>query len=101
MRSKATLAPIIESADLGQVFVQNGHEKRGKWISPRIFQEADSSSGTVTLPGSNGHIIIVSIEDTRVAIVYDELALHIMESIDKLDANKADTVIKYTKTIIR
>lgn len=83
MRSKATLDTIISSGDLVQVLVQNGHENRSKWLSPRVVQESDRSYGTVTIPALNGHKIIAVLEDTRVVIVDDELtcilAFHIME----------------------
>lgn len=42
-RKKATAEPVVKSCDLLQIFVQNGHEKRGKWLLTRVMQEVDSS----------------------------------------------------------
>lgn len=100
MQSKATIDPTIISSDLAQVFVHNGHAKREKCLSPLVFQEFDISSGTVTIPGSNGSKIIAALEDTRVAIFDDDLSFHIMESIDKFDANVAESVEKTDEIVI-
>lgn len=42
------------------------------------------SAGTGFVPGSNGHEIIATLEDTRVAFVEDVFASHVVESIDQL-----------------
>lgn len=55
MRSKAALHPIIKSGALDLVFVQNGHVKRGKRLSLCIVTKSDIYSGTVKIPGLNGH----------------------------------------------
>lgn len=62
MRSKTTLDQIINPGDMVQVYIIEGHEKHGKWISSRIVLSVDKSAGTVTIPGSNGHEIVASIE---------------------------------------
>lgn len=49
MGSKATVHPIIKSYDLFQGFILNGREKRGKWRSPLVGNEADIFSGTVII----------------------------------------------------
>lgn len=81
----------MKSVDLVQVCLQNGHDKSSKIISPRVVQEVYSSSVTVTIPDSNGQKIISALEDTIVAITDDNMSSHIMESVDKLDADKADS----------
>lgn len=65
MRTKATVDPVINPGDLVQVYILHGHEKRGKWSSPRAVNSVDSDSGIFTVPGSRVHKINAAIEDTE------------------------------------
>lgn len=56
------------------------------------FQNFDRSSGTVKIPGPKGNKSIAYIEDTTVEIVDDDLEFNVMESLESLDANKADSI---------
>lgn len=85
MRLKSAADLQIEPGNLVQVYIKTGHEKRGKWSTPRIENMVDMSAGTVFVPGSNGKKIIAALEDTRVAIVEDYIASYVLESIDQLD----------------
>lgn len=66
MRTKLTTNPVIDSGDLFQVFVKHRHEKRGKWMSPRVVSQVDNSFATMFVPGTNDHKRIPVLKDTRV-----------------------------------
>lgn len=77
------------SGDLVQVFVADVKKMRGKWLSTRSVISNDTSARTVTVPDSNGKTISAAVEDTRHAIVDDDFAATVIESIDLLsDTNK-------------
>ena len=65
-------------------------------VIPRSVISVDLLSGIVMVPGSRGHKISAALEDTRVAIVDDDLASSIQESIDVLDNSVDDAINKFT-----
>lgn len=97
MRTKATADPILHAGDLVQIFVKKGHEKRGRWLSPRVVLSVDTNAGTVSVPGSNGHKVVAAVEDTRPAIVEDDFAASIVESIDQLDESIHESIEALTE----
>lgn len=85
LRKNATVDAVINPGDLVQVYVKHGQGKRGRWLSPRVVQKIDRSSGNVTTAGVNGRNILSAFEDTRITIVDDDFSTSIIESIDSLD----------------
>lgn len=96
MRKNETTDPHIEPGNMVQVFINNGQEKRGKWLSPRLISAVDTQAETVSVPGSNGLKIVAALGDTRLAITEDDLASQIVECIDRLDDGIADALEIYS-----
>lgn len=90
--SKSTADPKVQPGDLVQVFVRKEKEKRGKWLSARAVLSTDVTAGSVTVPDSNGKNITAAVEDTRHAIVDDDLAASVVESIDLISDSIDDFV---------
>lgn len=76
--------PQVHFSDMIKVFAINGKEKQGNWPSPRTVLSTDRSSGTITVPGSNGKHITAAVEDTSHAITDDNLAASVIETINFL-----------------
>ena len=87
LRSKLTSEILVEIGDAVQVFIKLENEKRGNWSNPKPILEYDKPSGTVIVPGTNGHKIKAAVEDVLFAITNDELALKHQQAIDELKAS--------------
>eukprot|EP00171_Calliarthron_tuberculosum_P001315 IDg1315t1 len=99
LRSKSTSSPPISIGDTVQVYIKRENEKRGKWSSPKPVLEYDKISHTVSVPGNNGRKIRAAVEDTRVAIQDNALAVAVQEAIDTLNFtldNSIDSLISTT-----
>lgn len=64
-----------------QVYQKHGHQKRGKWLSPRQVIRIDIDAGIRSVPGSAGHKITVAFEDDRAAHMQSDITEMIQESI--------------------
>lgn len=71
--------------DLVQVYQKQGHQKRGKLLSPRQAIDIDKDAWILSVPGSAGRKITVAFEDARAAHVQFDITSMIQESIDRLD----------------
>lgn len=87
LRSKATIDAPISVGDHVKVFLKLGHEKRGRWLSPRPVLSYDHQARTVTVPGSKERTMSAAVEDVRPGIVENTFAKSVRESIDTLDEN--------------
>lgn len=67
-----------------QVFIKHQHQKRGRWSSSRVVLSVDASAGSITVPGAATKPITVAFEDVRIAVVEDNLAQAVIESIDEI-----------------
>ncbi len=85
LRSHNFKLPPIKIGDMVQIYAKDGNAKYGKWLSARPVISIDTQAGSVTVPGSSGKTITAAFEDTRHAIIDDNLASIISESIDKID----------------
>lgn len=85
LNSKSTSDIPTSVGDQVEVFVKQGHEKRGRWLSPRPVLDFDGDTGSVTLPGKNGRTMSAALEDIRLAIEHSPLASAIQESMDTMD----------------
>lgn len=85
-----TNIPVSEGLQV-KVYVNNGHEKWGRWLSARPILVYDCENGTVTIPGKNGRNVFSEIEDIRIAIDDSPLATAIHESIDIIDSELSDS----------
>jgi len=87
MRSKSVHDYPVSTGDIVQVFIKRQNEKRGSWSSPKPVLSFDHKSGSVVVPGRNGHKIKAALEDTRIAVVENELAMKVQEAIDDLQSS--------------
>eukprot|EP00171_Calliarthron_tuberculosum_P000612 IDg612t1 len=71
--------------DLFQIFLKSQGEKRGKWSSPKPVLSMDKVSQAVTVPGKNGRTVRAAIEDVRLTIADNQLAIKVQEAIDTKD----------------
>lgn len=90
-----TMDRVINHGDLVHVLFLTFQEKRGKCSSAPVVISVDTDSGIATDPSSRGDKITAAIEDTRVAIVHDDLASNKQESIDNLDKRVIDVIENY------
>ena len=67
------------------MYLKNEKDKRGKCLSSRSVLSIDQESGIVSVPISTGSSISVAVEDVRLSIVDDGLALHVCDTKDQLD----------------
>ena len=86
LRSHKFETPHISVGDQVQIFVKNDQGKFGKWLSARPVIKIDVNAGSVTVPGSKGHTITAAFEDTRHAIIDDDLAELVQTAIDDIDS---------------
>jgi len=84
LKSKAIEDVPLSSGDPVQVFIKRDMEKKGKRSSPRPILTFDKPSGIVTVPGSNGEVVIAAVEDKRHAIYENALAKIMQEAIDEM-----------------
>lgn len=77
----------INIGDLVEVYIKPDKAKTGKWLSSRPVLTVHIPSGSLTVTGSNGRTITAVFEDKRHAIIEDDLASIIAESIDKIDSS--------------
>ena len=85
MRSKAIKDEPVVTGDLVENFIKHDKEKRGSWTSPRPVLSYVPESQTVVFPGKNGRKRTAALEDTRKAVLQDELAIKVREAIDELN----------------
>lgn len=85
LRSKYVTEPYLSKGDMVNVFAKRPMDKRGKWLYDSSILSYVTLSGTVTIPGSHGHTIYVTVEDVRPAIIQDSLASMIQDRIGTLD----------------
>lgn len=81
LRSHTLQPSQFRVGDLVQVFVKRGHQKRGKWLSPRQIINIDIEAGMLSVPGSAGHTINVALENARAAHLSSEITLMIQDAI--------------------
>lgn len=81
--------------------IRKRHEKRGKWLSPRVVLIIDNEYDIETVPHSNGHKILVVVEETSFTVIDEDLASPIVESIDKLDTENLNLLKSSHENSIR
>ena len=87
MRSKAVKDEPVAPVDLVEIFIKHDKEKRGSWTSPRPVLSYVPESHTVVVSGKNGRKRTAALEDTRKAVLQDELAIKVQEAIDELNVS--------------
>lgn len=94
MQSKAISDPTVKPGDKVHVYIKKEQDKYVKWTSPRIVLNIDKSACTVTILGASGHQIVAAFEDKRSAISDDALEYSIVESMDIIDLEISDALMK-------
>lgn len=98
LRSHSLEENEFRTGDLVQIFMKRGHEKRGRWLSPRQVIAIDTDVVMVTVPGAASHTVNVALEDVRAAHVTNDITSMIQESIDQLDDQIEDHLESVSST---
>lgn len=64
MRTEEALNPGIHGGDLVQTYGKNRHDKRGRWLSPRVMIYIEKQCGIFSITRPNGNTIIYFIKET-------------------------------------
>lgn len=72
------------------MYQKDRYAKRGKWSSPRTILSIDEHSCSVKLGGNSGKPIHAVVEYVWIAVTEDELAVHIAETNDQVNAYMED-----------
>lgn len=59
LRSHSLSFTDFRGGDFAQVYTYRGHEKQGKWLSPRRVISTDPDYDMLTVSGVGGHVINV------------------------------------------
>lgn len=68
-----------------QVYVRQGKEKRGKWLSPRQAISVTIDAGMLSVPGLGGKSLSAALGDTRAAFPVNDLTAQIQDAVDSPD----------------
>lgn len=86
--------PTISVGDLVQVFMKQGHDKRGQWSSAKPILSYDHSTRTASLLVSNGRKMSAAVEDVRPALCESPLAEAVQQAIDGLDVTIDNAIVE-------
>lgn len=92
LSSKSIADTPIKVGDTVQIYIRLPNQKRGIWSEPQPVLQYDPESQTVTIAGSRGRCRQAAVEDTRLAICENELAVEIQKAIDRLSDEVDDAL---------
>ena len=100
LKSNSTTVAPVRICDLVHVFIELQQDKRGNWSSPKPVLSYDRQSGTVTVPGQNGHTIQAAVENARFHITHNELALKYQEAMDVMETALNEYIDSINKDVL-
>lgn len=99
LRSHNCDCPSVCVRNLVRVYIKTDKAKYGRCITTGPVPSIDLASGSLTVSGSNGHIITNTFQDTTHGIIDDQFAKVVLECIDCID-DQIDDLFGYGISIL-